>query len=469
MDFIDKVKKTIQKYNMLSRGDKILAAVSGGPDSLALLYILKYLRAEYSLEVYVVSINHMFRGEQGRKEVEWVAELSHRWGMTCFTYHQNIPEIISKQGLSPEEAGHIVRKKIYNNLRVKYKFDKLALGHHAEDRAETILMHLVQGTGLKGLASMPPKFNWVIRPLAEVTKKEILDFCQEENLPYFLDPTNKEDIYLRNKIRLKLLPLLKEELNPNIIAALLRLEDIVLEDNDFLEKYTDSQAQGMLIKEEDDTITIDLQKFNKKHLAIRRRIVRNIFQRIKPSSQGLSFVHVENIIKIAQNKKGRQEFSLPERITVEKTYDRLIFRSRKKTIKKPSDTNEEFLWHIPGNLTLALESGELKGYYTLERPAIKSRDFFIVILDADKVANPLLVRKRQPGDRIQPLGMEGTKKLKNFFIDKKVEREKRDKIPLICSGGEIIWIPGLTMSEKVKPNKGTKKYLVLEFLREQDV
>lgn len=463
MRFIKKIESTLKKYKMINSNDKVLMGVSGGADSLALLYALKELRVKYNFEIEVVCIDHMFRGEESKKEALYVQELATSLGIKSYLYERNVPEMIKKTGLSPEDAGHKMRHEIFQQLKEKNNYTKLALGHHAEDRAETVLMHLVQGTGLQGLASMPPIFNWLIRPLAEVTKEEIINFCNDKGIRYHEDPTNQEKLYLRNKIRLDLIPYLQKELNPNIIEALLRLENIVEADNDFLEEYSLKTRKEVLSASLEDNIIIDLKKFRALHLALQRRIVRDIYQDLRPQTQGLSYQHVENIIELALNEAGAKKINLPDGIIIKKTYTSLIFTEKevkpaKRLVKK--DQKAEITMNLPGETIIPGENLIIEARYSEEM--IKLRDYNQVVVDADKIYADLTIRKRKAGDRIQLLGMEGMKKLKNFFIDRKIEKDKRDHINLVCQGDDIIWIPGLALSQKVRVTDKTKQYLILE-------
>jgi len=467
--FIERVKRTIEKYNMLAKEDTVLVGVSGGPDSVALLYILNLLKEQYALKLYVAHVNHMFRGEEANKEAQFVAKLAADWGIDYEIYERDVPALAKAKGLSPEDAGHKVRKKIYEELREKIGAKKLALGHHADDRAETVLLHLVQGTGLDGLASMPPKYGWIIRPLAEVSKKDIANFCKENNLLYCLDPSNAKPVYLRNKIRLNLLPYLKEELNPQIVETLLKLENIVIEENNYVEEQVDNVFQQVLKKHEKDKLILHLKEFREQHIAIQRRIVRKVYKILRPWLQNLGYTHVEQVINISKANEGFKELNLPDQILVKKNYTSLEFWDLEKHKENAANKFDSYFnWHIPGNLNLPLQQIILKSYYTETIPET-GKDYNKIVVDASKIQSPLVVRKRQPGDRIQPLGMSGSKKLKDFFIDRKVDKNQRDLIPVVCSGNDIIWLPGLMMSEIFKVTSRTKYYLNLEMVKDEYV
>ncbi|MDK2823029.1 MAG: tRNA(Ile)-lysidine synthase [Clostridia bacterium] len=460
----EQVKKTIEKYNMLAVNDIVLVGVSGGPDSVALLHILYSLRLLYNLKLYVVHVNHMFRGDEAKIEAEFVAKLAQGWGLDYRIFEKNVPALMQKKGLSPQDAGHQVRKQIFSDLRQEFDATKLALGHHADDRAETVLLHLIQGTGLDGLASMPPVNDWIIRPLAQVSKKDIINYCVENKLSYCLDPSNQKAVYLRNKIRLQLLPYLKEEYNPRMVGTLNKLEDIVFVENNYLDEQVEKILKKVLIKEERGKLKVSIEELTKQHLAVQRRLIRKLYKLLKPGEQNLGYTHVEKVIEISKSKEGAKDSNLPNNILVRKGYEYLEILDLEKV--SPCKQEEfSFTWQIPGKLVIPTLGILLKAYCTDIMPGNIPKDFTKIVLDGHKISSPLVVRQRKPGDRIQPLGMQGTKKIKDIFIDLKIEKEKRNAIPVICWEGEIIWLPGITMNEKYKVTSGTKCYLNLELVK----
>lgn len=455
-----KVKNTIEKYQMLALNDVVLVGVSGGPDSIALLHILNLLKEEYKLNLFVVHLNHMFRGEEAQREAQYVADLAKEWGLDYRILERDIPKLSKEKGLSPEEAGHKVRKEIFHQIGQEVGANKLALGHHVDDRAETVLLHLIQGTGLEGLAGMPPVNGWLIRPLAQCYKGEIIDYCQVNDLRFCLDPSNKKPVYLRNKIRLKLLPYLKENFNPQMVESLVRLEDIVVEENRYLDNEVSRVFKNVLITQKEGNITLSINKLKQEHLAIQRRVIRKVYNLLRSAEQGLSFIHVEKTLDLSQANKGAKQLNLPQGIIVKVTYDRLEFVDSEmlKIMQEIKPFN--FCWNIPGTIQLP-NNIILNASYSSFKPEI-AQGFLEVSLDGDKITTPLTVRRRKPGDRIQPLGMVGSKKLKDIFIDRKITKEERDNVPVVCLGKEIIWLPGITINEAYKVSPGTKQYLKLK-------
>lgn len=457
--FLEQVKKTITKYQMLDQGDKVLVGVSGGPDSLALLHILKGLQRAYSLELFVVHLNHMFRGEEAAREAQYVATLAKEWNIPYQIFTEDVQAFATQEGLSAQDAGHKIRKRIFKKLKEEKGFTKLALGHHGDDRVETLLIHLLHGTGLEGLAAMPPKKGWLIRPLAEVGKQEIINYCQKNNLRFCVDPSNSKEIYLRNKVRLNLLPYLEKEFNPNIMQNLLKFKSIVEEDNEYITDQVKKILVRTLKSSHEGKIVVDLEILQREPLAIQRRIIREVYSLLRPESQGLAFNHVEQVLDLASFKRGSKKMDLPFNVKVQKGYTTLEFIDN--NYSSPARKEFNYQWQIPGELSIKECDLVVKAYF-IENKSIETQGFSKVIVDGDKVPPVLEVSPRVAGDRIQPLGMKGTKKLKDFLIDRKVPREMRDNIPVIRAGEDIIWLPSVTISEKIKVTSETKNYLILE-------
>ncbi|MGI6225766.1 MAG: tRNA lysidine(34) synthetase TilS [Peptococcales bacterium] len=462
--FLRKVKTSIKKYQMLAPEDTVLVGVSGGPDSIALLHVLNLLRTEYRLSLFVVHVNHMFRGEEAKREAQFVADLAQNWGLGCSVLEKDIPKLIIDKGLSPQEAGHLVRKQVFQEIASEIGATKLALGHHADDRAETVLLHLIQGTGPEGLAGMPPKSGWLIRPLAETYKQEIINYCESNGLIYCLDPSNKKPVYLRNKIRLNLIPYLRTDFNPQIVESLLRLEDIVIEENRLLEEIVNNKFKSVLTLEEKGNITLSRDKLLNEPLAIQRRIIRQAYNLLRPEGQGLSFVHVEQVLDLCKAQEGAKKLNLPRGVIFNLSYDRMQFYDLEfKCLACADDFN--YSWEIPGTIRLP-EGKFLKASYHNQKPAV-GKNFYQVNLDGDRITSPLTVRQRKPGDRLRPLGLDGTKKLKDLFIDRKIPKDERNHIPVVCFKDEIIWLPGITINENYKVTFSTKCYLKLELVENE--
>ncbi|MGV8145178.1 MAG: tRNA lysidine(34) synthetase TilS [Alkaliphilus sp.] len=456
---VEIVVNTIKEHGLLTKGDKVVVAVSGGPDSVCLLHMLTTLKSRYELQLYVTHLNHNFRGLEAQKDAQYVSDLCERLSVMCFVKSENISAYAKKNNLSDEEAGRIKRYEFFNEVKIKVGANKIAVGHNLNDQAETVLMRLLRGAGLQGLSSINYKRDDVIRPLLDVRREDIEKYCEANNLTPRTDITNLEPIYHRNKIRLELIPYLKENYNPNLIESLVRTAKILKADSDYL----DSQAYDMfkLISEVDSDmkVIIPIQSIDVLHVAMKTRVFRLAAKRLVGRREVFSYTNIQNILELVSNRNTGKELQLPMEITAKISYDKLIFTTLKEVdhdyiyelrIERPVKVNEVGTTFVAKQIN----KKEMK-----EIGIAKNKKVF----DFDKVKNILIIRNRNEGDIFRPLGMKGTKKLKDYFIDNKIERTERSKIALICDGGKIMWIVGQRMSDYYKITKNTTKFLLIEY------
>lgn len=326
----EKVLKTIQKYELIKNGNTIVIGVSGGPDSMALLNMLYQLKEKKKLEakIVVAHINHGIRKE-AEEETKYVENFCKKYDIPCYIKKEKVEELAKLQKIGTEEAGRNLRYSFFEEVGQIVKADKIATAHNANDNAETILMNILRGTGTSGLKGIEIKReNRYIRPLLECTRKEIEEYCVQENLAPKEDKTNKENIYTRNKIRNELIPYLEKEFNPNIITSLNRLATLAKEENEYLEKQVRNKYE--MIKMEEylgnkelegkNTIILDLKKFNEQELVIKNRLVRYTINRLTTSCQNIEKIHIADIVKLCENNIGNK-FLMPNkkiRVTVKK-------------------------------------------------------------------------------------------------------------------------------------------------------
>lgn len=454
---LEKVKKTIAKYQMLELGDKVVVGVSGGADSVALLHTLCQLRKEYQLSLWIVHLNHMFRGQEAQEDAEFVAQLGVELGIPAFIEAMDIPKLMEQTGLSAQLAARQARYQFYERIISQVGARKLALGHHGDDQAETILMRFLRGAGEEGLAGIPAVRGKIIRPLLEVTRQEIEEYCQSQGLNFRTDYSNLKTIYLRNKIRLELLPLLEKEYNSNIRQTLVRLGDIFQEDSNYLKQKALEGLEQVILQEKSHQLILEWEKIVSYPKAMQRRILREGIRKIKGDLQNITFDQLEDLLEFFFYQEKGQKI-LPGSIFLEKSYGKLLISKQ--------ETRQEFSYglQIPG-ITLVPELGLTITSKVIEKSEleeIKSANPWQAYLDYYPAQGQLLVRTRQAGDRFQPWGMIGSKKLKEFLIDEKIPRYERDKIPLLVQGQEILWIIGRRLgSRKIEP-EGERKRLFLE-------
>jgi len=470
---LNHVEKTILKYNLLQKNDRILVAVSGGADSLALLHCLYALKSKYDLILIVAHLNHMFRGTEADRDAEYVKNIADKLGLQSVIEKANVPEILEQGNFSPQEGARVVRYDFLVKTAQTFSCNKIALGHHKDDQAETVLLNLLKGAGLDGLKGIAPKRDLFIRPLIEVKKDTLEQYCKENNLVFCNDESNYKDIYLRNKIRNRLMPIIIEEFNQNIIDTLANTAEILREENLYLEAMAEkSEKQCRLFLNPDGKKgEWSTQFFVELPIAIQRRIIRQIYALLKGSSHNLPFFHVEAVRNlILQNISGNIA-ELPGQLVVVYSYDKLKMMPKEEYYLQK---NIEYSYEmpIPGTVHIkeinaTIESAILTPSEAMEIMKLKNDNEAIVALDPDDM---LIIRNREPGDKMMPVGMSGTKKLKDLFIDEKVEKMERNKMPIILSKktGKIIWVAGLRISEEFK-NTLNKNSTLLRFFKEDNI
>lgn len=457
---IEKVLRTIEKYNMIEKDDKIVMGISGGPDSLCMLDVLFNLKGKFNLKLYVVHINHMIRGEDAKKDAAFVEKLCKDLDLPFFLFEENVPYLAKKMGLSEEQAGRYVRYKAFEETLKKVGGNKIAVAHNKNDVAETVLLNILRGTGLRGLIGIKPVNGNIIRPLIEIERREIEKYLKDKNLHPRIDHTNYEDLYTRNKIRLKVIPYIEEVFKIDLVENLSRMAAILLEEDDYLEAKCE-EVFNQICEINGEEIKVDVDALKSQHTAIKRRLVKRMYLYVKGETDGLEYGHVEDVLNLL-DKPTSSKIDLPFEIEALKMYNNLVIR-KKKTKEK---VKFKEVLKIPGVTTIE-GIGKFKAYVVdISQVDDFNKGEYIKFFDYDKIKGEIVVKSREDGDRFSPLGMRGTKKLKEFFIDEKIPREERDYIPLVAIGKEIVWVVGYRMSEKFKVDKNTSKVLVIEYTKE---
>lgn len=314
-NIINIVKNNIVENSLVKKGYKIVVAVSGGPDSMCLLDTLYRLKDELEFSILVAHVNHGIRIESDL-EKEYVEKYCKERNIPFFYLKVDVPKLSKEKKISEETCGRMVRYDFFEKVRQENNADLIAVAHNLNDNIETILLNQIRGCGLKGLIGMDFKFNNIIRPLLTIEKKDILVYNNELELHPCFDKTNEEDIYLRNKIRLQLIPYLKE-LNPNFVANISRMRNILKEDNDFIEEYTNIVFDKVIIKIDNSKIVFDFSKFMNEHKSIQKRIIRKIIEKKISNLDGIENIHVLDIIKLLNNNIKGKKYIIGNKFTIE--------------------------------------------------------------------------------------------------------------------------------------------------------
>lgn len=305
-----KVLNTIIKYNLINNGDKIILGVSGGPDSISMLNILNNIRNDKKLhidfDIIVVHINHMLR-EEADEEEEFVKEFCEKIGIEFYSKKINVEKVAKDNKIGTEEAGRNVRYEFYEEILSKTNANKIAIAHNKNDKAETVIMNLLRGSGISGLKGIEPiKNNKYIRPIIECERTEIEKYCEDNNLNPRIDKTNFENIYRRNIIRNIVIPYIQEEFNPNIIETIDRLSELVKEEDNYIEEVIVEKYNNLLVEENDSEIILDLKKFNNQKKVIKSRILLYTISKLLGSTKGIEKIHIEDLIKLCDKNIGNK-------------------------------------------------------------------------------------------------------------------------------------------------------------------
>lgn len=418
----NKVLKTVKKYNMLSKGDRVLIGVSGGADSIALLEFFVSVKEKYDLDICVAHIEHGIRGEDSVNDAEFVENYCKKLGVNFYLKTIDAPNLAKKAKMGVEEYSRMARYDFFNTIEC----DKIATAHNLTDNIETLLFRLARGTGLKGACSIPAVRGKIIRPFIEVSSGEIRKWCNDNNIPYRVDCTNSDSAYSRNLIRLEILPLF-EKLNANYQDNIENFISDVNEDYAFIDNYVKSIYPKIVKNNE-----IDLQKLNELDLSIKKRILIMFFDE---NGYSLNRIHLQSVIDITL-KSGKSQ--IKENIFA-------ISAKGKIRLAKFNDFNkkDEFVTKI-------LNIDEFKD---------KNIDFYC---DCDKIVGNIIIRAKQAGDRIKPAGRNVSKTLKKLFNESAYPIEKRDKKIVVCDDFGIVGVIGLCADERVKVDCNTAKILTIK-------
>ena len=445
----DRILKSIENYKLIENGDTIIVGASGGPDSQFMIYMLNSLKSQIDFEIILAHLNHLHRKE-AKNDEDLVRKTAEELNLKFFTRARSMDDYAKKLKLSSEDAGRCLRYEFFNDLAKEYKNPKIAVAHNKDDQAETVLMRIIRGTGLDGLRAMDYKSGNIIRPILDIKKSEIIAYIDFKKIPYAIDHTNFENDYTRNKIRLDIIPKL-EEINPRVVDQIYSLSELAKDDLEVLDGVIgDKFAELSDIKK--DKIIFDKAKFDKTDPAILRRIIRKAIETLNGEIKDISRENIDEFLTIRDLGTGKK--IIKDRLRLRKSYDSYILE-----IKKTKDKFEEEIYLEDVDL-INFDGLYIKTSIINSKKYEKSKN--IGYFDYDKLTFPLKVRTRKNGDRFTPLGHRSEKKLKDFFMDQKVDREKRDEIPLIISNEKIIWLTGLRISDDFKVTESTKRILKIE-------
>jgi len=475
---------------MFQSGDRVVLGVSGGADSICLLFVLLKLRESLDIELCVVHVNHGVRPDAG-EDAAYVESLCRQYQLPFLLEEISLPELAVKLGATQEEAGRIARYEAFEKACEKYNCNKIAVAHNSNDRAETMLFHLFRGTGLKGMAGILPVRDNVVRPLLCLERDEIEEYLKARSILYKQDSTNETDDYTRNRIRHHILPYAKEHIAAGCVSNMCRAGEIFAEEESYLEEQTLEALEECMIsgenirksekKQEAYTpekvvVELEVEAFLRQHPVICKRLLLWVLRRLSPRQQDITAVHIQEILSLFEIP-GNRQIHLPYQIRGKRIYDRVRLE------RGPIETQEGFDIEIPQlasvgeEHTVWLPDGTKMIFTLLEAPENlpENTAFFENIcknrytkwLDYDTIFKSLRVRVRQTGDYLTIRGKNDLchKKLKDYMVTEKIPQETRDIIPVIAEEDHVLWLAGYRISEHYKVTINTKKILQVQWVR----
>lgn len=459
----DLVTNTIIERQLLEPGDHVLIAVSGGPDSVALLHWLYQNQKGLQLKLACAHVNHGFRGQESDEDEAFVAELCRNWNIPYYPRKANLNDVVAAGGVNLQAIARDYRYQFLIETADHIGANRIALAHHRDDQVETILMRLLRGTGTTGLIGMPYQRQLsdqviAIRPFLDVSKEEILNYLKLRDLSSRIDSSNLKTDYMRNRVRLQLLPELLHY-NPNLSSSILSLARMIEEDED--ELLTQAKTQFLQITEfqSKDEIRLSLSAFHAIPLSLQRRVIKLICNYLIQNEEEVPFLHIEALRSLFIQDEPHQ-WDLPWDIRVYIRYGEAVFK------RGNSDTSREpfhCTFTAPATIWIPQANGRLSCSITTQIE--ESESAMTVYFDYDRIERDLVLRTRSKGDRMWIKGLGGHKKVKDIFIDNKIPKEDRDSIPLLFAGEELLWIIGVRKSSFGCIDQGTKRYLCCRFER----
>ncbi len=446
---------------MLSSGERVIVAVSGGPDSVCLLHLLQRISPEFNLELFVVHLNHMLR-EEATVEEEFVRKMAEDMSLPFYSEQIDVRALLGK-GETLEEGARRIRYDFLRRVSERFSASKVALGHNADDLVETVIFNLTRGTGLRGMRGIPPirkeEKNIFIRPLINIWREEIEEYLRENQIPYMIDRSNLSLQFTRNKIRHQIIPLLIK-INPRAKEAIHRLALIASEAYSLLREEAERRMEELIERRTKSLLQINLAYLSSLHPALGKEALRITLGKFVGDMSEIGSEEVERILEMEEG----EALSLPGNLQARRRGETLLLRKGKGKVIPYEVTIQVPGWTSIPQAGLEIEAKIVEGNFLIKDPACLE-----VTLDMDKITGRLVARNWRTGDKMVPLGMSQPKKLQDIFVDCKVSREERHRIPIVCDEEGILWIVGLRISEQAKVRYETKRVLHLKTVSKKEV
>ncbi|MFI3209192.1 MAG: tRNA lysidine(34) synthetase TilS [Eubacteriales bacterium] len=456
---LEKVKKYIESNQIITKGDSIIVGISGGADSVCLFFVLLELRESYNLKLYPVHVNHNLRGEDAKADQAYVEKLCQGAGISCVVVDADVKVEAIRRGRSLEETGRDIRQEAFAREAMKIqeqrKMDgvlegnvKIATAHHMNDNVETMLMNLVRGTGISGLTGIAPTRDDRIRPLLCVGREEIEKYLEEKNTSYCIDKTNHENIYIRNVIRNRVIPILEDGVNERAVPHMQAAIDELTKIETYLKEQVD-QAFASCVSMTNDDCELNKREMSPYPLILQERVIKRALEEVAKQQRDISRIHIEQVVELLDKQVGR-EVHLPYGLIGKRTYDGI--QIRKGESKNQQNRNN------PRIITRVLDICEFRRNYQEMQ-----EDPYTKYFDYDIISDVPRLRTRQVGDQIVINGNGNKQKLKKYYITNKIPQDLREEIPVVAVGNEILWVVGYRTSNGYEITEKTKQILEIQY------
>jgi len=511
VSLIRQVRQTIDNHSMLLPGDTVVLGVSGGPDSLCMLHLLRDLADAYRVSLHAAHLHHGIRGQDADDDAAFVAGLCRSWAIPCKVEHADVPALARERGLAIEEAARQARYTFLGSQARAVGARSVAVAHNADDQVETVLMHFLRGAGLAGLRGMCP-LSWMdelrlgtegqqapepdqrirlIRPLLQVPRRQIEEYCREHGLEPRFDRSNLDQTYFRNRLRHELIPFL-EGYNPNVRQVVRRMAEVVAADYDLLRACLAETWPRVVRSESDLAIIFDLKALRALPLGLRRSIIREGIHRLRRSLRNIDLVHVDDAVRLVRKGQVGSVATLPRHLALTLGYDQAVLAGEGFEVpreSRPRVGSGALVVPVPG--TVSLPDGDFADIgrrpraisprrslrwrvttWIIRREALpedwaRNRNPYLAFVDAAQVSAPLMLRQGREGDWFEPLGLRGRRQsLRDFYINAKIPRRERATVPLLVCGEDIVWVVGYRLDARYAITPDTERALVVRFAQD---
>jgi tRNA(Ile)-lysidine synthase len=458
------VRRTIEKYGMFSQGDRVVVAVSGGPDSVALLHILDALKDVYGIKLHAAHLEHGLRGEESEGDMKFVESLCDGLSIPLTVGSEDVGAVAKLDGLSVEAAARKVRYGFLDEVLEDTGFKKLATGHNANDQAETVLINLMRGSGIAGLSGMKPAMGGkVVRPLIEARRAEIMAYLEQKKIEYRTDSSNSDTRFDRNKVRGVLIPLIEKEFNPSIVDSLARTASVFSMVYEYFKDQVEKSMQAA-VKTEEGRATLNLELFNSYPDIVKLFTFHRILRSLEDDEQVISYDTLSALLNVADKSRSGSRIDIGCGIIALKEFNRIVI-GRDLALYEPY----EVPLNVPGETAVEGTGYVYRVEVLKERPGTGDvyRSGESAYFDFSELALPLVARNWREGDRFVPFGLKGTKKVHDVFIDEKVPVSQRTKIPLVCDADGVIWVTGVRRADRARVNDKTDAIVKITYSTER--